>query len=176
MSVSGATEQAICIRDQNGPDDIAAIKAVNAAAFAGHGATVAFDDFRAERSDIISLVADSANGMLGHVLFSPVRLKSPSGEIDGMGLAQLAVRPECQGQGIGTRLANAGIEILRSAGCRYIVVIGHAGYYPRFGFEPGSRYGIRCQWENVPDETFMVMFPSGTGQSVLRGVATFDGL
>ncbi len=56
-----------------------------------------------------------------------------------MGLAQLAVRPEHQSQGIGTRLGNAGIEILRAEGCRYIVVIGHAGYYPRFGFEPGSQ-------------------------------------
>jgi putative acetyltransferase len=35
-------------------------------------------------------------------------------------------------------------------------VLGHHDYYPRFGFERASKYDVRCQWEEVPDEAFMI--------------------
>jgi putative acetyltransferase len=38
-----------------------------------------------------------------------------------------------------------------------VVLLGHPGYYPRFGFEPASRYGMRCRWQGVPDEAFMLL-------------------
>ena len=37
-----------------------------------------------------------------------------------------------------------------------VVVLGHPEYYPRFGFLPASRFGLRCEY-NVPDETFLAM-------------------
>ena len=69
----------------------------------------------------------------------------------------MAVLPSLQRQGIGSRLVVEGLARLRSAGCPFVVVLGHHEYYPRFGFEPASRYGVRCQWEDVPDEAFMIM-------------------
>ncbi len=54
-----------------------------------------------------------------------------------------------------TTLVTDGINKLRETGIPFIVVLGHPEYYPRFGFERGSKYGVRCQWK-VPDEAFMV--------------------
>ncbi len=163
------------IRPQQRPADLAAIEAVVARAFAKHGGTAAFRDFRANREDIISLVAERDNRIVGTVLFSPVVLDSPDGPIAGMGLGQLAVDPACQQQGIGSALSQAGLERLREQACPFVIVIGHAGYYPRFGFEPGVDHGIACQWDNIPAETFMVMFPTGKREG-LTGKAAFDGL
>ena len=93
-------------------------------------------------------------------------------------MGQLAVDPPRQNQGIGTKLSEYGINRLRKAQCPFIIVIGHAGYYPRFGFEPGSLHNVQCQWEGVPDETFMVLYLNKNPQEQQRltGVASFDGL
>jgi putative acetyltransferase len=39
-----------------------------------------------------------------------------------------------QRQGIGSRLIREGLRICADAGHRIVVVLGHADYYPRFGF------------------------------------------
>lgn len=164
------------IRPQNRAVDLDAISRINAAAFAEHGGTEAFDRFRAEREDILSLVAEEAGELLGHVLFSPVMLDTPAGVLAGMGLGQLAVHPHRQNQGIGTHLAETGIAQLRRADCPFIIVIGHASYYPRFGFERGSEHNIRCQWQGIPDETFMILMLDQQQRSSFSGVASFDGM
>jgi len=53
------------------------------------------------------------------------------------------------------------------AGCPFILVVGHAAYYPRFGFRPASTYGIVCEWD-VPDNVFMVLV---TDPEKMRGVS-----
>ena len=168
---------AVRIRPQQATD-LGSIEAINAAAFADHGATAAFDEFRAHRDDILSLVALRHGKPAGHVLFSPVTMQTPVGPMAGMGLGQLAVSPEFQNSGIGSHLAETGIAELRNAGCPFIIVIGHANYYPRFGFEIGRKHNVVCQWEGVPDETFMVLFleQDPIRRQQLTGVAGFDGL
>jgi putative acetyltransferase len=163
------------IRPQHTPDDLAAIEAMVARAFAKHGGTEAFKNFRAERDDVISLVAEQDGRIVGTVLFSPVQLDSPGGPVTGMGLGQLAVEPDYQNQGIGSRLSEAGLQQLRESDCPFVIVIGHAHYYPRFGFEPCERHSIECQWQGIPPETFMVVFPAGRNPQ-LTGKASFDGL
>jgi len=37
-----------------------------------------------------------------------------------------------------------------------VVVLGHPEYYPRFGFVPSVKYGIKSEYD-VPDEAFMVL-------------------
>ena len=163
------------IRPQQ-PEDLEAIASINAAAFAEHGGTASFDRFREERTDIISLVAESGGKLLGHVLFSPVILDTPDGPVNGMGLGQLAVDPAHQTQGIGTELSETGLAQLRETGCPFVIVIGHAKYYPRFGFEIGAKNGFICQWEGIPDDSFMVLFLDESRRSELAGTARFDGV
>lgn len=45
---------------------------------------------------------------------------------------------------------------MRQAGTPFVVVIGHPGYYPRFGFERASERGIRCEYELVPDDAWLI--------------------
>jgi putative acetyltransferase len=95
--------------------------------------------------------------------------------VDGMGLAPMAVLPELQHQGIGSRLVRAGIEILKSQSSPFIMVLGHPEYYPRFGFEPASHRRIRSQWEGVPDEAFMILILNENAMSGVHGVARYRG-
>ena len=158
------------------PADLPRICTLNDAAFAEHGGTAAFDQFRAERDDIVSLVAETDENLVGHVLFSPVILATPSGDIEGMGLGQLAVQPTQQRQGIGSKLTLTGIQQLREAGCPFIIVVGHATYYPRFGFERGSAHGIKSNWANIPDDSFMILVLDQQPHIDLQGTARFDGM
>ena len=47
----------------------------------------------------------------------------------------MAVSPEFQNQGIGSKLIREGLKVCAAEGCEAIFVLGHANYYPRFGFE-----------------------------------------
>jgi putative acetyltransferase len=67
----------------------------------------------------------------------------------------MAVLPQYQNRGIGSQLVRDGLRKCRRLNCEAVVVLGHAEYYPRFGFVPASRKGLRCEYP-VPDEAFMV--------------------
>ena len=45
---------------------------------------------------------------------------------------------------------------VRGVGVDAVVVLGHAKYYPRFGFQPASRFAVGCEYD-VPDEAFMAL-------------------
>lgn len=94
---------------------------------------------------------------MGHILFTPVVIEDAEQAIEGIGLAPMAVLPDRQRQGIGSKLVQRGLEILREWDCPFVIVLGHPEYYPRFGFEPASRYNLKSQWEEVPDEAFMIV-------------------
>ncbi|MGD8909468.1 MAG: N-acetyltransferase [Chromatiales bacterium] len=137
--------------------DRAAVSTVNLAAFAQGEEADLVRRLTVEVSERLSLVAIEDDELVGHILFTPVTLEDAGPPLKGMGLAPLAVLPQSQGRGIGTALVNEGLQRLRHAGYHFVVVLGHPGYYPRFGFEPASRYGMRCQWEGVPDDAFMLL-------------------
>ena len=118
-------------------------------------------------------VLDETGRVLGHVIFSGVIIASPHGPVNGMGLGELAVVAEHQRRGIGKRLVHAGLDELRARHCPFCVVVGHASYYPRFGFERGSLHGLRCQWEKVPDASFMVCILEQRAMQGVSGVARY---
>jgi len=155
------------------PGDAAAIRTVNERAFGQPQEADIVDALRQNCPETISLVAESTGLIVGHIFFSPVTIERPGGILKGMGLAPMAVTPEHQRYGIGTRLIKAGLEILRKRNCPFVVVLGHPKYYPHFGFEPASRYGLKCQWEGVPDEAFMVLLFDKSLTSELAGVARY---
>lgn len=55
----------------------------------------------------------------------------------------------------------------------YIIVVGHAGYYPRFGLRAGASVGLRCQWDTVPAGTFMALVLDEPAMRGVSGVARF---
>ena len=104
----------------------------------------------------ISLVADIGAAVVGHIFFSPVRLAGVRSTPCPLGLAPLGVVPAQQRSGVGSSLVRAGLEACRSLGTPFVVVLGHAGYYPRFGFAPGFEFGVRCECPSTP-ESFMAL-------------------
>ena len=102
-------------------------------------------------------------------MYSPLSI---GGEITGAALGPMAVLPEYQGQGIGSKLVEAGNLKLKDVGYPFIIVVGHANYYPRFGFRPASAYGIRCEWE-VPDDVFMLLILDEAKMQGVSGLAKY---
>jgi len=94
----------------------------------------------------VALVATLNERAVGHVLLSPVSLRGICAADGGLGLAPLAVVPAHQGQGIGGWLVVAAIAAARRLGARYLVVLGDAAWYARFGFEPATRYGLANEY------------------------------
>ena len=132
--------------------DIEAIREVHQAAFETDAEARLVDRLRSE-TKVISLVADDAGLIIGHILFSPVTLPGHL-DIDIMGLAPVAVVPNHQRNGVGAALVCGGLDACRQASVDAIVLVGHPHYYPRFGFTPASRFGLRCEYD-VPDDVFM---------------------
>ncbi len=100
----------------------------------------------------LSLVAVVDGGIAGHILFTKA-------DVDGhtvLALAPLSVLPAYQRQGIGLALIAEGHRIAKELGFPYSVVLGHAGYYPKAGYRPASRLGIKPPFE-VADENFMAL-------------------
>jgi putative acetyltransferase len=138
------------------PADLVSIRRVVEIAFGGPLEADLVDALRAAGAMTLSLVAEVDGNVVGHIAFSPVTIDTEAGPFAAVGLAPMAVLPEHQRAGVGTRLAREGLDELRRLGHGAVVVLGHPEYYPRFGFERASRFGVR--WENeCPDEAFMAL-------------------
>ena len=154
-----------------GPNDVAAIRLVNEAAFPTMAEADLVDTLRLQASPLISLVAEKEGTIVGHILFSPVTLADQP-DVGLMGLAPLAVVPEAQRRGFGSALVRSGLDECRKNGWKAVVVLGHADYYPRFGFMPASRFGIGCEYD-VPDEVFMALELQAGALSGLSGTVRY---
>jgi putative acetyltransferase len=157
----------IGIRDERA-NDIPAIREVNRRAFGSDHEGNIVDALRANRAVSLSLVAAVNDAVVGHILYSPAVV----GGVEGAALGPMAVLPEHQRQGIGSQLVATGNKRLRIAGCPFVIVIGHSGFYPRFGFTPAHRLGITCEWD-VPSDAFMVLVMDSQKAGALRGLAEY---
>jgi putative acetyltransferase len=144
----------ITIRVENA-DDIHAVRRVNELAFGRPDEAALVDALRAASDPQISLVAVTNGQVIGHIFFSPVSIESEESTSSALGLAPMAVLPEYQRQGVGSQLVREGLRQCQRLGCNVVFVLGHPEYYPRFGFIPASRKGLRSEYP-VPDEVFMV--------------------
>lgn len=149
-------------------EDIPQVRTVNSEAFGQPTEANIVDKLRQACSDALFLIAEEDGKIVGHITFTPVVIDNQKAKVEGMGLAPMAVLPSRQRQGIGSKLVRRGLDILQDRGCPYVIVLGHPEYYPRFGFKPASKYNIRCQWERIPDEAFMILV---FDQSTLRNVS-----
>lgn len=137
-------------------EDFSAIGQVNRLAFGTDAEANLVNALRKSNTDIISLVAECDDKIVGHILFSEVHIDGHCPDIRLLGLAPVGVLPEYQGHGIGSRLVKEGIKVCRHAGYAAMVVLGHAQFYPRFGFKPSVNFNITSEFD-VPAELFMIM-------------------
>lgn len=162
----------IIIREES-KNDLIAIKQINDKAFGQPEEGKVIDKLRESDSQVLSLVAEIDNNIVGHIFYSTAVLKGNNERIAGMGLAPMAVLPEYQNQGIGKLLINESLNIIKKKPVPFIIVLGHEDYYPKFGFEVASKYNIKCQWDGVPNEAFMIMILDKEKMSNVHGVAKY---
>ncbi|MET4166394.1 MULTISPECIES: GNAT family N-acetyltransferase [Gordonia] len=148
--------------------DADAIREVVTAAFPTPDEARIVDELRADRDawiDGLSIVAtDADDSIVGYALYSRCRVDAEL----ALTLGPCAVVPSHQRTGAGSAAVVAGLTAARELGENLVLVLGHAEYYPRFGFVPASRFGIRAPFD-VPDEAMMALplddarpVPSGT--------------
>lgn len=142
------------------PADETAIGEVTRQAFLSHPYSSHTEHFivqalRKANALSVSLVAEHAGHVIGHIAFSPVSITD--GSHSWYGLGPVSVLPEFQGQGIGRTLIERGLESLRALGAQGCVLLGEPSFYARFGFAnvPG------LVLEGVPQEFFLSL-PFGT--------------
>lgn len=119
------------------PDDLTALLDVHRVAFGSEVEAGLVADLLAdpEAAPLESFVAVVDGEVVAHVLLTTVRFNSEPSVVARI-LAPLAVRPEHQGRGLGTAVTTAALDAGRAAGVTLVTVLGHPGYYPRFGFRP----------------------------------------
>ncbi|WP_339746780.1 N-acetyltransferase [uncultured Rubinisphaera sp.] len=167
----------IHIRTEAG-SDWNAIRQITETAFAesefGHnGEAELVDTIRENCEEILSLVAVVDDRPVGHILFSPVTIKTPQGERQGMGLAPLSVLPSYQKQGIGSALITEGLKRLSESGNPFTAVLGHPDYYPRFGFVPATEFNINHGFEGIPQHLFFIQAEDFEPLRQCRGSTVF---
>jgi putative acetyltransferase len=145
----------LLLRDET-PADVPGIARLIEAAFGRRDEALLVERLRAAGALVLSLVAIADDEIVGHIAFSPVTISGARTSTTAIGLAPMAVAPGWQRRGVGLRLVDDSFDRLRSAGHRGVVVLGHPEYYPRLGFVPASRLGLR--WEHpARDEAFMAI-------------------
>lgn len=141
----------LTIRPETG-GDVAAIREVEEAAFGQPDEADLVDRLRDDGEVLLSLVAEVDGRIEGHILFT--RLWIDPGSVPAVALAPLAVSPTWQRRGIGGRLIEAGLEVLRQQDERIVFVLGHPSYYPRFGFEADKASLLESPF---PRESYMAL-------------------
>lgn len=113
---------------------------------------------RAEAALTLSLVAEADGEVVGHLAASAARV----GAQDGWGLiGPLAVLPAWHRRGIGTALMTEALHRLRAT-CRGAALVGHPGYYVRFGFRAFPGFSVAgCPPEVVLALPFDGVAPHG---------------
>ncbi|MFC1657216.1 GNAT family N-acetyltransferase [Candidatus Moduliflexota bacterium] len=127
--------------------DLDDVLAVESAAFGPEEIPELVRDLTSDKSaePLLSLLAVRDKRPVGHILFTKARLE-PEAPVALSILAPLAVVPDTQRRGTGGKLVEYGLNLLRKRGVGLVFVLGHPGYYPRFGFRPAGDLGFEAAY------------------------------
>lgn len=104
----------------------------------------------------LSLVAIINFKIVGFVLLTKAAIKNEKRLHTTLVLAPVAVDKAFQNRGVGATLISFAHKKASLMGYGSIVIIGHKHYYPKFGYQKASKFGIRFPFE-VPDENGFVI-------------------
>jgi len=130
---------AVLVRREHATD-VLAIAEIHKAAFEGEVESQLVTALRASDAWLppLSLVAELNGKVVGHVVCTRAHV----GEVPALGLGPLGVDPTVQKSGVGSALMHAVLAAADALDEPVVVLLGHTDYYPRFGFEPATRFGI----------------------------------
>jgi putative acetyltransferase len=157
------------VRDEQ-PRDRESVRIVNEAAFGRADEADLVDSLREEAAVLLSLVAEVAGEIVGHILFSRMTVETEQGPVAAVALAPMAVLPQHQNRGVGSELLRRGLGRLREQGERIVIVLGHEHYYPRFGF---SAEKARHLASPFPPEAYMALELNDGALDGVRGAVRY---
>jgi putative acetyltransferase len=131
------------------PADDVPIAALNDAAFGGRHESRLVEELREAGLAAIELVAEEKSDIVGHILFSALSVVSGDRSVRALALAPMSVHPGRQRSGIGGALVRRGLDLARDGAWQAVIVFGHAGYYPRFGFSPALARRLKAPFSGA---------------------------
>ena len=161
------------------PADHGAVFEINSRAFPTDAEARLVTALRDQAEPVVSLLAELDGTAVGHIFFSPVSIEGDTLSSKAMALGPMAVLPEFQRKGIGTKLIKAGLQACRRIGETVIFVLGHREYYPRFGFAPAAPQGLRYKSPDYDPFFFVVELEAGSLANISGLVnyhPVFDGV
>lgn len=121
----------------------------------------------------LSLVAENEDGdIAGHILFTKLKIVNGDETFESLTLAPVSVHPEFQNQGIGGQLILHGHSTAKELGYQSVILIGHENYYPKFGYEKTSNFGISFPFE-IPEVNGMAVELIKDGLKNVKGVVKY---
>jgi predicted N-acetyltransferase YhbS len=116
----------------------------------------------------LSLVAEVDNKIVGHILLTKIKIVNESKTFESLALAPLAVLPDYQSKRIGGKLINFAHKKAAEMGYKSVVVVGHADYYPKFGYQLLKNYEIKLPFE-VDEKNCLIIELAKNGLSGVSG-------
>jgi len=121
----------------------------------------------------LSLVAEIDRQVIGHILFTPITIDNGEQQFQSLVLAPVSVLPEYQKMGVGGQLIRAGHQKAKELGFHSSILLGHPDYYPRFGYNPASTWGIKTHIPLPSDDVFMAVELTKGALSKVSGMVIF---
>ena len=121
----------------------------------------------------LSLVALHNQTIVGHILLTRIGIIGTDKTISSLALAPVSVLPKYQGKGIGAKLILRAHHLAEALGHESIILLGHADYYPRFGYQKASLFGIQMPFD-VPDENAMAIELKPNALAQASGKVKYD--
>ena len=156
-------------------NDYSAVYNLNKAAFEEDEEARLVDLLRKSTAFIpeLSLIAIVENDIVGHILFTKIKIIDDKGNTnESLALAPMAVSPKYQKQGIGGKLITKGLEVATKLNFKSVIVLGHDKYYPKFGFEPTTKWEITSPYD-VPANVFMGIELVNNGLKNVSGMVKY---
>jgi putative acetyltransferase len=148
-------------------DDDRGIFEVNRLAFGREDEAQLVEGLRADGDMVIELVAESDGVIIGHVALSRMFVEDGSRRVPALALAPVAVFPDWQRRGVGAALIRESLRVALETGERAAIVLGHAEYYPRFGFSPEAATDIENPFDHK--DSFMAAHLAADRDTPLKG-------
>lgn len=169
----------LLIRQENASDHIEVFKIIELAfkneEFSDHREQFLVNRLRKSKAFVpeLALVAVYNDIIVGHILLTKIKIINKSKLFSSLALAPVSVLPKYQGQGLGGLLIKHAHKAAKKIGFQSVVLVGHANYYPKFGYRTAASYSIELPFEAVPRENCMAIELVENGLKKVAGMVVY---
>ena len=120
----------------------------------------------------LSLVAEVEDEIVGHILLTKIKILNGKSTFGSLALAPVSVAPKFQRRGIGGLLIKHAHEIAKDMNFKSVILLGHADYYPKFGYVQADEFGIELPFD-APKENCLAIELTKNGLKGISGTVEY---